>query len=241
MSDYCCFKYRAVNKYLIDSLVRCRLYFPSRVQLNDPFDCNVDIEQVVSSMLAEDGCPNKDLLRAFIDDAEVLRRFHENIKSLGIGSFSLDVEQTLMWSHYAADHTGVAVRYDFPEAFLSNEEEIFGVSPVTYEENPITDWLRDNIVLWRDDHQTFVIKLLQRVLTSKAPAWKHEDEARIFRPVTGLFEIPREVLTHVVFGLDMSTEDESLIRSIVNKYYEGVKFNRIVRTGDDFGIKLEEI
>ena len=75
---------------------------------------------------------------------------------------------------------------------------------------------------------------------SKAPALQHEQEARIVRPQTGLFELPRKILTHVIFGLQTSWQDEDLVRSLVEKYYDNVKFGRAVRTNDDFGIGTVE-
>jgi hypothetical protein len=236
MKIYSCFKYRPINKYLLDSLVSSELHFSSRTQINDPFDCNIDISLVVDRLVQTKGSEHIDLFQKFLSDSELIQQFQKNIDSLGIGSFSLELHETLMWSHYADDHKGVCIRYDFPMNFLDNEDEIMGVSKVSYEPNAVSDWLQDNIELFRDDHQKFIIGLLKNVLTSKAPSWKYEQEARIIRPITGRYEIPRKTMTRVIFGLQTSHQDEKLIRSIAEKYYDGVEFGRVVRTGDDFGI-----
>ena len=146
-----------------------------------------------------------------------------------------------MWSHYADDHKGICLRYDFPESFLDNEDEVLGVSQVSYEPNAISNWLRSNIKLFKSDQKDFIINLLTTLLTSKAPSWSYEEEARIIRHVTGLFDVPRDMLTHIIFGLQTSEADEALIRSIANKYYGAIKFGRVVRTDEDFGINAEEI
>lgn len=241
MTEYCCFKYRAINKDLLDSLVKSQLFFAPRNRLNDPFDCNIDILRALDHLLLSEEKDKTDLLRKLRNNDDELKRFNDNVDLLGICSFSLTDNETSMWSHYANDHKGICLRYDFPEAFLNNDDEIFGVSHVSYEPNSISDWLFNNIDLYDMDHYTFIIDLLKTLLTSKAPTWSYEQEVRIIRPVTGLYEIPRETLTHIIFGLQTSEGDETLIRSIAEKYYGSVRFGRVVRTNDDFGIDTEEI
>jgi len=241
MADYCCFKFRPINKYLLESLVQSALYFPTRAQLNDPFDCNVDIMRAIDRAIQRGGEQEIELLRQFQADQDSITRFDRGLESLGVGSFSLTHQETLLWSHYANDHKGVAVRYDFPEEFLNNEDEILGVSSVSYDSNAISDWLSGNIAQWRDDHRSFIIGLLKRVLMSKAPSWAYEQEARIVRPTAGPFNIPRTTLTHIFFGLQTTPKDESLVRAILEKQYHSVKFGRAVRTEEDFGLGIQEI
>ena len=241
MTDYCCFKYRGIDKRLLEQLVHSRMYFPHRAQLNDPFDCNVDILRAVDHAIAQGTCKNPKLLVQFKNDEAVTHRFSENVAKLGIGSFSLTENETLLWSHYANDHRGVVLRYDFPQGFLDDEDNILGVSAVSYEPNSISGWLSENAHLFEENHQEFIIGLLKKVLMSKAPAWKYEQEARIVRPEVGLFDFPRETLTHIIFGLQTSGQDEELIRNLVEKYYTSVRFGRAVRIDDDFGIGTIEI
>lgn len=239
MSEYSFFKYRTINKNLLDSLVKSQLYFAPRNALNDPFDCNIDIVRVVDHLIATQ--TDTEILEEFRKEEQGIKLFHENISSLGICSFSLKSNETLMWSHYADDQKGVCLRYEFEESFLDNEDEILGVSRVAYEKNAISNWLKTNIHLFKKDQQAFIINLLTMFLTSKAPSWLYEEEARIIRPTTGLYEIPRKSLTHIIFGLRTTEGDEALLRSIAEKYYSGVEFGRIFRTHDDFGINAEEI
>lgn len=225
----------------MEQLVHSRMYFPHRAQLNDPFDCNVNIVQAIDHAIALVTCTNAALLEEFRRDEAVIQRFSNNVGKMGIGAFSLTENETLLWSHYANDHRGVVLRYDFPMSFLGDENNIQGVSPVSYEPNAISDWLAENAHLYRENHQEFIIGLLKKVLMSKAPAWSYEQEARIVRPTTGFFDLPPETLTHVIFGLQTSQQDEELVRSLIGKYYNAVKFGRVVRTDDNFGIETVEI
>jgi hypothetical protein len=238
--DYSCFKYRLINKRLLDSLVRSVLYFPHHAQLNDPFDCAVDIRRAIDRAIAGGICERPELLKKFRSDEGDIDRFRANVAKLGIGAFSLTQAETLLWSHYSDDHRGVALRYDFPYDYLTGEDRFFGVSRVSYNPNAISVWLSENIGLYEEDHFQLISELLKNALTSKAPAWRYEQEARLITPETGELEIPRKILTHVIFGLQTSREDEALVRSLVEKYYHGVRFGRVVRTEEDFGIAAIE-
>lgn len=240
MTDYCCFKYRPIDKRLLESLIQSVIYFPRREQLNDPFDCNVDIARALDHAISSGSCDAPETLRRFRDNEAEIERFRKNVAELGVGSFSLTNNEALLWSHYASDHKGVVLRYDFPEEYLNDGDNILGVSAVSYKPNAISDWLIQNAHLYDSDKDEFIIRFLKIMLMSKAPAWSYEQEARIVRPVSGVFEIPRATLTHVLFGLQTSQQDEQLVRNVIQKYYEGVKFGRAVRLSDDFGIGTVE-
>lgn len=240
LTNYCCFKYRAIDKRLLEQLVNSAMYFPHRAQLNDPFDCNIDIVRAIDHAIIRGTCEVTGLLKKLRQDEEVINQFMRNVGEMGIGSFSLTRNETLLWSHYADDHRGVTLRYDFPLKYLDDGDSFLGVSPVSYEPNAVSDWLIENVHLNFEDHEAFIIGLLKKVLMSKAPAWSYEQEARLVRLEAGLFAFPRSTLTHVIFGLQTSTQDEALVRAIVDKYYDMVKFGKAVRTGDDFGIGTVE-
>lgn len=241
MCNFRCFKYRAVNKYLIDSLVNSTLYFASRDALNDPFDSKINIEEVITSLLGED-LPNRtrSALERIRHDRQFFQKFDAGYKDFGICSFSIELAEILMWSHYADQHRGVALHYDFPMEVLDNPSEIFGVAPVKYETDTVSDWIRTNAYLFDDDHFVFVTDLLKQVLTAKAPAWAYECEGRIIRPTAGPYAVSRSTLTGITFGLRTEPSDESLIRSIAGRYFDGIKFSRVVRSGSDFGIRIDD-
>lgn len=238
-TKYRAFKFRKVNDFLIDSLENSRLHFAPRARLNDPFDCNIDLAQSIKRLLAEAGVKKRELLEHLFSDPRLLRPIQEGIDTLGIFSMSMTLNETLMWSHYADDHKGIAICYEFEPEFLADEEKFFGASEVHYEQNAITDWLRENIGLFRTNHKEFIITLVKMILTSKAPSWKYECEARIIRPEVGLFDIPRSSLKAITFGLQTPKEEEIRFRSICEKHYRDAIFQRAVRANVDFGVEIE--
>ena len=240
MNDYIAFKFRAVNKDLIESLVSSTLYFAPRKQLNDPFDSSIDIARAINSAKKHATGANLQSLQLLTSES-FISKYEKALDMIGICSFSLSIKDTLMWSHYADNHAGVAPRYKFSEEYLDDERHMLGVARAIYEPNRISSWLQTNAYMWITNDDEFVMGLLKELLVSKAPAWKYENESRFMRMTIGPFEIPRSSLKSVVFGLRTSPDDQNLVRSIVSIYYEHVLFEHTIRTNDDFGIDFEEI
>ena len=242
MEKFIFLKYRAINEHLFDSLSNSTLYFSPRENLNDPFDCNIDLRKAIENAITELPEGESNNLKAFLDEDHILERFQNNIDKLGICSFALESENTLMWSHYAGNHTGVCLAYEFPMEFLNDGDVIFGVDQTKYEENGLTDWLVENHELYKTNHYDFITTLLKVFLTAKSPAWQYESEARIIRKEPGSFQIPKEYLKQICFGLNTKEDDKNTIYKIVDETYDHkVTFCQIERIDKDFGIKLKEI
>ena len=233
------YKYQRIDKNLLTSLAKSQLYFAHRSRLNDPFDCNVSIRDILDHLIQSKDKYKSQRLMKLRRDERALKIFDEKVDSLGICSFSLKRDETLMWSHYAAGHRGVCLRYEFEEEYLNNGSIFVGVASVDYEKKSISDWLYNNIDSYERNCDFFLVELAKRYLTAKAPSWEYEKECRIIRPQDGLFEIPYGALTKVIFGLQTSAEDCMLIRSVVDSYYKGVKYCKVERKKDgDSGIEV---
>lgn len=247
MDIYRYFKYRSVNKNLIDSIVNGSLYFSLPTNLNDPFDCQVDIRKSVDYSKSKVCGIRHDILNkisqldGFIDD------IHLKMKQVGVCSFSLALEEPLLWSHYADEHRGICLMYEFPEDFLlDRKNEIVGVSEIIYDENPLSDWLLevipDQLDQIRDDfYENFTTELLKRVLIIKATAWDYEKECRIIREKAGSFQFPKEFLKQICFGMRVSESDKKLIMKIAESSGYNIDYCQIKKTECDFGIKAVEI
>ena len=241
MSNYQYFKFRSVNKYLLDSLIKSTLYFAHPRQLNDPFDCNLDIRKSIRSALPFLANERAAKLENLLKKDSFFRNIQAKISNVGVCSFSLTMKQPLLWSNYANNHKGLCILYDIPPDFLDDKKEIIGVSKVSYEPNALTNWFVNIDEKLFNVPSEFVIELAKLVLTAKAPSWGYEEEARIIRPNSGPFKIPREFIKQICFGLETPAEDKELIRLITDGFDNQVAFCEMVRTNTDFGIDVEEI
>ena len=238
-NNFVCFKYRSIDKNTIASLVDSSVYLASRNALNDPFDSNIEIRKVLKRLIRDH--PDKETeerYKRILSDRVFFEAYDSAFDQFGIFSVSINQLNTLMWSHYADEHRGLVLTYSFSPDFLDNPDEILGVTPVRYQDDAISEWLREHVPLFEDDHMKFVGLLMRRILSSKAPAWRHEEEGRIIHRRQGIWEIPRNKLKQVTFGLRTSNRDESLVRALIEKYYGSVVFARIVRSDEDFGLEL---
>ena len=243
MSENQFFKFRRIDKRFIESLVKGTLYFAHPRDLNDPFDCKLDVRKAISNAVSKLEGESRDKLQELSQDPALLGEL-KRIEEVGICSFSLELKKTLLWSHYADDHKGVSVLYDFPTSFFEEKaaaDEIIGVSKVTYKENYLTDWFVSiaNDLPW--ESSKLVKKLAKKIWTAKSPAWDDEEEARIISLRAGSLKIPEASIKQICFGLRTPDEDIELVQQIVHAFDYEVGFCKVERTHSDFGIDVKEI
>jgi len=240
MDDYQFFKYRPINKYLLDSLAKGTLHFSHPDSLNDPFDCQVDIRKSAELAIRQLEGEKRGILETISRTPRYFDEIQSRMAKVGVCSFSLTLQEPTLWSHYADAHRGVCLLYQFPEEFLVDpRNNIVGVTDIVYGDNPLSTWFREQVPedVSEEFYGEFTTELLKRVLMVKGAGWKHENEVRILREVDGPFEVPRECLKQVCFGLRTSDDDIQLIREIVGRFGYTVTYGQMRKTQDDFGIE----
>ena len=238
------FKFSSINKYLIDTLVKGTIYCVPPIRLNDPFDCQVDIRKAVENAIALLSGKKKQNLVKLSKPNGFFDNIQKSIKNVGVCSFSLVLEEPLLWSHYANSHKGLCLIYEMPfSSFFEPSKTIPGaIIPVDYGENQLTDWLIGNAPeKAKIDTEKFSYDLIGKVLSIKGEGWGYEKEARIICSKEGAFPIPKDYLKQVCFDMNAPKSDISLIKQIIYNAGYSVEYYRIERTEKDFGIKTVEI
>ena len=243
MADYSFFKYSKITNHLLSALEEGSIYFSLQKDLNDPFDCELDIEKAINNAANAINGDEGEKLRDLLKLDEEFDRFQTNINELGIFSSSLamDEYQTLLWSHYADNHKGVCVLYEMPMEFLDDDDNILGVTKVTYGQDTLTEWFKTLAPDLPVSHKHLITKLLKVVLTAKSPPWKYEGEVRIIRPSSGSFNIDKSFVKQICFGLQSTDEDIKKVKTATKGYKSNIALYRATRDGTDFGIKYSEI
>ena len=241
MSEYKFFKYRDINKFTLDSLIKGNLYFASLNKLNDPFDCIIDIKK--SMLNASDKLEENESqkLLALSQQKLLYESIHRDIEKIGICSFSLNTLDVVMWSHYANDHKGITILYEFPEEYLDDGDKFIGIINITYDEDTLTKYFVDLASKFEKEFKEYVIDIAKVLIYSKSPGWSYEEEVRIIVHTPGLLNINKEFIKQITFGLNSSDEDKKLIKEIINTYENKVELCEIVRTESDYGIDIKEI
>jgi hypothetical protein len=242
MNCFTLFKYSRINKNFIKSLSGNYVFCASLENLNDPFDCRVDIKKSAGNAISELDGEKKLTLEFFLKSFDnSLTLIQEKLSSVAVCSFSKDPEHTLLWSHYADDHKGVCVAYEIPEAFLNDPSKIIGIDSVDYGVDPLKKWFINNIPEERLNIDGFINELVKKVLFVKGKVWEYESEIRIIRELEGPFQLEKRHIKQICFGLNTPDSDIKLVKSLVEGIGHSVDYYKIVRGNGDFSISTSEI
>lgn len=243
---YRLFKYKPIDKYLIESLVKSSLWCANRDTLNDPLDCQVDLLGTMRRARLLATGAQKEILEILLKDnpEKFVEDMQNGLQRVGICSFSRRGNyrtSNVQWAHYADKHRGVRLSYRIPHSFIDDrshdwdaEKELFGLLPVSYKDDVLTNWwlAKTNLAVF-----DYIHSLAKCYFTAKSPAWKYEREVRIVKKVHGYLKIPSGYLEEVCFGLSTPAEDIELVKKLASKYCGCKKFYKMV--GDeksDYGI-----
>jgi hypothetical protein len=190
---YTLMKFRPVNKYLLDSLVKSQLFFASPARLNDPFDCRVDLKKALQNAIDQSSSKEKENLSKLIKMEGFFNKLGKDVGNCGICSFSLELLNSLLWSHYADGHKGICLTYRFDESYIIDpSNEIIGIADVKYETNPLTEWFKIKAnELPNLKFDNFFEEIIKTILTIKDDCWGHEKEIRIIRKAEGTLELQK--------------------------------------------------
>ncbi|MFN4225088.1 MAG: DUF2971 domain-containing protein [Hyphomonas sp.] len=237
------FRYRNISlPHVIAEIWNSELYCGTPEKLNDPFDCQVDWRSSFSRVLkspdldAARKATILDIARQFID-----RKPPNNV---GICSFSVNANNHLMWSHYAQNHEGACLLYEIPADYLpakypAEKDPFFfvGGSPVSYDDNGYSDWLRSgNLFSPVDDPAENAVA---KMFTSKSRAWSHEEEWRIVMSQEGLIKLEPHHLTQITYGLRTPERTRKLIAEIALTKNPKTVIGSVTRSAKlDFGLNF---
>ena len=220
--DFRFYKFKPIDKWLIESIVKNSLYVPSLEQLNDPFDCQINLENLLELSISLASEREKDFISNIRSNKIFIENFNNQISSFGVYSVSIHEEdilqETLMWSHYADKHKGVCLEYHIPEHFcrshLLSPGYIAASGAVIYEEND----LAKRVTQLPLRNEEFSSGLAWIYLLSKNKSWKYEKEGRLITWKPGIIDIPKLSLKRIYFGLNANPSDIELVATLAHTY-----------------------
>ncbi|WP_131196045.1 DUF2971 domain-containing protein [Lichenihabitans psoromatis] len=159
------------------------------------------------------------LLLAAEVEAELLRRYDKGIVALGERA-----DCPLMWSHYGDQHNGICIGYSIPaDASLHR---------VRYDAEPLVKASLVEAML--DGKAGGQAQVDEAVLLRKAPAWRYENEWRLFGD-RGAQDNPLE-LSEVMFGLRCPTPVQFTVFRALEKRQHSIDFYTIYRRSGTFDL-----
>jgi hypothetical protein len=234
------FKFRPINKRMIESLINAEVYFSTPEKLNDPFDSQIDLKNSLDTAISKVSGDEEKVLMSLKDHMnDFLAEVNRMVKEYGVWSYSLELKNSLMWAHYADEHRGICLIYDLPDNFRNhNLGEVIGNSAVDYGNNLIVEYFIEfSQNQDRPVFRQFATLLFIKLLTSKDKCWEYEKEGRVISKQAGIKTIGKTALRQVCFGLRTPENDKALVREILDKHGYHVTIGKMERDENDFGLR----
>lgn len=180
------YKYQAINIYLLHSLRNKKNWYSKLPFLNDPYDC------------------------FFLDNTNTTV-YKKLLSTFSVCCFSKNMDNILMWSHYADHHRGVCLEWEINE----EDSRIKGaLNSVIYENELIT---LDNVQRTEDGYLDLNVSSNGKFILQKLKNWEYEEEMRIYN----ICEDPQlrgksldflGELTSIYFGTKAIQDDIELVK-----------------------------
>lgn len=221
------YKFKPINMWLLDAIVNSSIYAAKPDDLNDPFDCQIDIEFELKKAQSNKYNHENAIVKKMLNSTTFIDNWRRNLSSCGVVSFSQDndiykvIENILMWTHYADEHKGVCLEYVVDDEYIKDnwigsekDNALVICRQVKYENELSLNSLNKAIT----EENEFIKELLVDYLTTKTKPWCYENESRIVFMANGPVDLPRQALISVRFGLNSSDNHVSLIKRILSDY-----------------------
>lgn len=235
------YKFRTIDK-ANDIFQSLDFYFSSAANFNDPFDCALDEEKQYSPSdfsswigssqngLTKEG--KQSLTDMYTQNGQVFNDLVKKIKTnavntRGILALSKTNENILLWSHYAENHTGVAIKLNIaedPEFFVTPQNIVY-----TKHYTPL-NYLRDSE------------KSILDTLSTKSIDWDYEEEIRVYKSNVGAHKINPLAITDVFFGVKTLEQDITKIKNTCSKNgLSHVRFHQAEKKYGEFALRFNPI
>jgi hypothetical protein len=266
------YKYRSCAQRTWELLINRKLFFATPDQLNDPLDASIDIsdeyERAKELVRMQDTSPDgrKSFLLFLLDGGHrfsdpttgeqigLNKAVQSFIRSLGILSFSRTPIDPLLWSHYAAGHSGICLGFD---SELLDAKRAFIRDDVTYAEKPpyvdlflkLTEEIGEFVRPWenhrypKEQGDSFYTNQLSRLMRAnllvKSEKWSYEEEHRMITSRPGECDFAPQALAHVIRGAKMSAPDRETLSNILrHPDYSHVKVSDVAHVAGTFEFGL---
>jgi hypothetical protein len=174
----------------LEAIEKSYIYCSDYLNLNDPMEGEFEHG---TSLFRRNGA------RAYMGT------FQTTLEGLGIGSFCEIHNHVLMWAHYANQHKGICIVYDFAKLRRRLPANVVFTRISYTEEKPVVrSTTRD------------VMALAKRVLSVKKRSWLYEREWRMFAPKGRAKYLHTSSIKFVYLGSRMAAATRRKVKTRLN-------------------------
>ena len=178
------YRYVPLNTYALSSILHEDVYMLPASKMNDVFEAAAYGINATSQKTQKSN-----------DKAQ---------QELYLKAFSFEENNNLMWSHYADEHRGICIEYNFNCAPAEVTRHLY---PVQYSDKRFTF------------QNPYRLKPHQFLLLRKSTDWKYEKEFRLIYKKSDLptdsYNIKLNCITKIIFGLRTQQSDMDLVKSVL--------------------------
>lgn len=238
------YKYRGYSARSFEMLIRRELYFASPTQLNDPYDCRMNVRDSLSAAVSRAHKLGNQVHSAKLQQLQIDPLYESMARDLaGVGVFSLSrvPDSVLMWTHYSDDHSGFCAGFRLSDTFTTHQNpyQIIGATDVGYSaNNPLIDFFEKVVAAEKPpEWEKFWLPLFSLGMAAKAKPWGYEKEVRVLRKEAGSVPFSPSELVEIIFGLNMPSPHKETLRKILSgSEWSHVRFKEVARS---HGFELE--
>jgi hypothetical protein len=216
------YKYYSPTTNSFKSLINAGLWCDSYTNMNDPFEClalisrsykkeDIELFKTKAQANAEEQYRQ---LAALGDDiiVEFMNTFRRDFikQHYFFASLSETYDNVLLWSHYAASHTGFVLAIDIDESDNHIQKVIYQNNLPNFD----IDWyfsLNED-----DDSSSEKVSILLKDLAIKSENWLYEREWRACRKDRGYFRFLPEKVKAIYYGLNCHVDIEKVIVTLLS-------------------------
>ena len=236
------YKYQRLTAHSLASLLNETVWLSSPTTFNDPFDCAItlsreklkeSLDHAIAEISHINGIPREQIANhdKLIDQDRTAYEWLGNslrttMQKIGVLCLSATPYEILMWSHYADNHKGFCVEYDFAEGTHLRKL----AQPVRYSK-ALPSLSLANLPSNAKDN------FLDICIFTKAKQWEYEQEWRVIMHEGGRsFQAPSSV-TSVIFGTRMPLEEKIMIHNAL-RHKDGISFKHAQLQDDRFAVEF---
>ncbi len=179
----------------------------------------------------------------YYDQQDCFFKFKKLLQKVGIFSLSAEIDNQLLWAHYADESRGIAIGFDVTDhSMLSNPEHCFkvnytddipqktdiGFSTETHIGFNIDDHTQE-LYLTNKNRIAFYDLFFQKVVATKPTPWAYEKEWRYIETSSGLYPLPAPI-SEIVFGVRTSEQTINKYVNLATTYGNDIKFYKMQKS-----------
>jgi hypothetical protein len=152
------------------------------------------------------------------------------------------LDEILIWSHYANKHTGARIGFEFPDGIINP----FKIVPVQYQRQ------RVSVDMTQGTETELVKRALSESMRVKSLAWKYEREYRMLTEVhlcknkplekggnADFISFEKDWVKHVDFGVRATPNEIQAMKEFLQKEYPSVPLRKAVFHRSDYALEYQ--